>query len=262
MSNGSHDLRTDALGVDLSDLTSPEAQELIAGAPLALLPVGATEQHGPHLGMGTDWRIARAIALRAASELAPRAVVVPALPFGLSAHHMDFGGTITIGFETLRGVCIDVVRSLHRHGVRKFVFVNAHKGNESALGVIVTQLSFDFGIDAAVSFWMTQAKDVIERHRGTQRWGHACEIETSVAMALAPDLVRENALAAGDLIEDYGALEDNYEPYSLTVPKPFSERTRNGAFGDATQASREAGEEIATAAVARLVGFCKDFIAR
>lgn len=92
------------------------------------------------------------------------------------------------------------------------------------------------------------------------RWGHACEIETSVAMALCPELVRGESLEPGDLIEEYGAFEDNYEPHAVQIPKPFSERTRNGAFGDATKASREAGEEIVTVAVKRAVAFARDFI--
>ncbi len=83
-----------------------------------------------------------------------------------------------------------------------------------------------------------------------------------MALAVAPDLVRRRALVAGDLIEDYGAYEDNYEPHALTVPKSFAERTRNGAFGDATLATERAGEEIVCAAVDRLVAFVQDFLGR
>ena len=76
---------------------------------------------------------------------------------------------------------------------------------------------------------------------------------------LCPDLVNE-VLQTGDLIEDYGAYEDNYGAFAVQTPKPFHERTRNGAFGDATQATQEAGEEIVEATVERAVAFAEDFI--
>lgn len=249
-------------GFDLTRLTSPEAGRRLETARLALLPVGATEQHGPNLALGTDWRVAEAIAHRAAARLGEHVLVAPALPFGLSDHHMDFPGTITLRFDTFRAVCIDVIRSLAVHGVDQFVFVNGHQGNQSALSVIASQLRFRDGYDMAVSFWMAQAGDITARHRRTERWGHACEIEGSVALAVAPDLVRRAELTPGELIDDYGAYEDNYQPHALVVPRSFAERTGNGAFGDATQATERAGEEIVAAAVDRLVAFVQDFLER
>ncbi|MGH3366054.1 MAG: creatininase family protein, partial [Nocardioidaceae bacterium] len=210
--------------------------------------------------LGTDWTIAHRLALSAGRMLSPHALVVPPFPYGLSAHHMGFAGTITIGFESFRSVCRDVVRSLHAHGVERFVFVNGHRGNESALSVMMTELRTELGVDIASAFWMTQARDVIEKHRRTKRWGHACEIETSLAMALAPELVHTEALCAGETIDEYRSFEDNYEPFALSVPLTFAERTRNGAFGDATLASREVGEEIAAVATDRLVAFARDLL--
>ncbi|MGH3358070.1 MAG: creatininase family protein [Nocardioidaceae bacterium] len=246
----------------VSDLTTREFASTLPETRVALVPVGATEQHGPNLAMGVDWRIAEAIARRVSDELAPTVVVGPPLPFGLSAHHLDFPGTLSIGPDAFRAVLVDVACSFKRHGIEKLVFVNGHKGNENILGVLVTELNYTHGVEAVSTFWMTQASDVIGRWRRTERWGHACEIETSVAMALAPDLVREDALEAGDLIDDYGVLEDNYQPFAVTAPRSFASRTRNGVFGDATQASVEAGREISDAAVQRTVAFVQDFADR
>lgn len=75
--------------------------------------------------------------------------------------------------------------------------------------------------------------------------------------ALAPELVYTEELCAGETVEEHRAFEDNYEPFALNVPLTFAERTKNGAFGDATQASREAGEEIAAVATDRLVAFAR-----
>ena len=247
---------------DISDLTTSEFASSLPETKVALVPVGATEQHGPNLAMGVDWRIAHAIAQRARAELAHTVVVSPPLPFGLSAHHLDFPGTLSIGPDAFRAVLVDVATSFKRHGIEKLVFVNGHRGNENVLGVLVTELTYDHGIEAASTFWMTQASDVIGRWRRTERWGHACEIETSVAMALAADVVRSEELEAGDLIDDYGVLEDNYQPFAVTVPRSFASRTRNGVFGDATQASVDAGREISDTAVDRTVAFIRDFATR
>lgn len=247
---------------ELSRMTSPEVDRALETVSLALIPVGATEQHGPNLELGTDYTIAHGLAQRIAAEVHPTGVVIPPLPFGVSDPHMDFAGTISVSSETFQTICIDVVRSLAAHGLRKFVFVNGHQGNMTTLAVLASRIRYELGLQAATVFWMTQARDAIEQYRRTERWGHACEIETSVALALSPALVRMESLEPGDLIEDYGAFEDNYQPHAVQVPKSFRERTRNGAFGDATQATQEAGEEIVSAAVQRAAAFAKDFIER
>lgn len=242
-----------------STTTTDFGQE--AAPRLALLPVGATEQHGPNLGMGVDYRIAEEFATRLASRLDDRAFVVPPLPFGLSAHHMEFPGTISLSSEAFQAVLLDVVDSLARHGVRHFLFVNGHMGNQSILGVLSTRIHFERKLRAANAFYFAQAKDVIDRHKRTFRFGHACEIETSVAMVLTPELVHHDALEAGDLIEDdYIVGEDNYLPHALQVPKSFAERTRNGAFGDATLADPEVGREIVEVALERMTAFAAAFL--
>ncbi|MGH3743193.1 MAG: creatininase family protein [Micromonosporaceae bacterium] len=241
----------------LRDMSSPEFARL---APqLAFVPVGATEQHGPNLGMGIDYRVAEEIAQRAGAQCDRATVVLPPIPYGLSDHHLDFPGTVSISFDGFRRICVDVALSLKRHGVTRVVFVNGHFGNMSALSVISTELKSQHGIRAATAFWMSQAKDQVDRHKKTHRWGHACEVECSVALAVTPELVKHDALQAGDLIEEYSPLTDNYQPHSLALPLSFAERTRNGAFGDATQLSEAAGNAIADAAVARLVEFAESF---
>jgi creatinine amidohydrolase len=248
-------------GHRLDRMTTVQAREAMENASVALIPVGATEQHGPNLVCGIDWMTAEAVAERVAAAVDPLAVMVPPLPFGLSGHHLDFPGTLHVSAATFSAVCKDVARSLARHGIRKVVFVNGHRGNENVLGVLVTELTYELGIEAASAFWMTQAAEEIGRHKKTPRWGHACEIETSLAMAISGDLVAQE-LVPGDLIEDYGAYEDNYKAHSLVTARTFASRTRNGAFGDATLATVDAGREILDAAVTRTAAFVRDFAAR
>jgi len=245
----------------LDKMTTDQADRALRASAVALIPVGATEQHGPNLVHGIDWRVAEEIAGRVADAVTPSAVVVPPLPFGLSGHHIGFPGTLHISASTFMAVCKDVSASLARYGITKIVFVNGHRGNENVLGVLVGELTYDLGIEAASAFWMTQASDVIARHRRTRRWGHGCEIETSVAMSLDPALIGQR-LQPGDLIEDYGAYEDNYEPHALVTARSFASRTRNGVFGDATAATSAAGAEIVQVAVERTAAFVEDFVRR
>lgn len=245
----------------LDRMTTVEAGRVLEEAQVALFPVGATEQHGPNLVTGVDWFVAEAVAERVADAVDPVAVVVPPLPFGLSGHHLGFPGTLHISAATFSAVCKDVTRSLARHGITKVVFVNGHRGNENVLGVLVTELTYELGIEAASAFWMTQASDAVACHKKTERWGHGCEIETSLALAISPDHVGDR-LEPADLIEEYGAYEDNYRAHALVTARSFASRTRNGVFGDATQATREAGEDILRTAVGRTAAFVRDFAQR
>lgn len=241
----------------LSSMSSPEFANY--EPDLAFVPVGATEQHGPNLGMGVDYRIAEEIARLASSRCSRRSIVLAPIPFGLSDHHRDFPGTISVSFDAFRSICVDVALSLSRQGVERIVFVNGHMGNVSALWVVVTELKYIHDITAATAIWMQQAEDEAQAHAKTTRWGHACEVECSVASALTPELVKNDALEPGDLIEQRKPYTDKFEPHALGVPLSFSERTRNGALGDATQMSGEAGSVIVEAAVGRLVEFAEAF---
>lgn len=245
----------------LDRMTTVEAAEALSVAEVALIPVGATEQHGPNLVTGVDWRIAEELAGRVAAETNPYSVVVPPLPFGLSGHHQGFPGTLHISAASFTAVVKDVALSLKRHGVRKVLFINGHRGNENILGVLLSELTYDQGIEAASAFWMNQASDVIAKHRKTTRWGHGCEIETSLAMALDAELVGD-FLEPAELIEDYGAYEDTYASHAVATAQSFASRTKNGVFGDATQASQQAGEEIIDTAVQRISEFLRDFAVR
>ena len=246
---------------ELSEMTSHEFAQASPKIRLALVPVGATEQHGPNLGLGTDYVIAHRLCQRIAQELHPRAVVLPPVPLGLSYHHMGFPGTMTFSPETFIAVCMDIARSLKQQGIEHVLFVNGHNGNTAVLNVAVTKIRYDLEMQAAVAFWFQQAGDVVKKHARTERYGHACEIETSVLLALAPDLVRTDALEAGDMLPVTLEHAFNNQPFFHTVPVPFHEQTRNGVFGDATLSTHEAGNEIVAAAIARTLAFAETFIA-
>jgi len=245
---------------ELSEMTSREFDKARETIRIALVPVGATEQHGPNLATGTDYVIAQEFCRRIAGGMHPRAVVLPPVPIGLSYHHTGFAGTLSLSPETFTAVCMDIARSLKQQGIEHVLFVNGHNGNTAALNVAATKVRTDLGMHAAVAFWFQQAGDVVRKHAKTERFGHACEIETSVLLALAPEMVRTDELEAGDMLPVKYEHAFNNQPFFHTVPVPFHEQTRNGVFGDARLATTEIGEEIVEAAVKRTLAFIETFL--
>lgn len=156
--------------------------ELPARTPLLLVPIGATEQHGPHLPLDTDTRIAVALAERAAARRG--APIAPALAYGASGEHEGFAGTISLGNEALARLLIEYGRSAHRWAER-MLLVNGHGGNVSALAAAVTRLR-DEGRDTA---WWTPVIDGGDAHAG--------RTETAMMAHLHPELVRADRIAPG-----------------------------------------------------------------
>jgi creatinine amidohydrolase len=204
----------------LDELTSGQAI-----GDLLVVPLGATEQHGPHLPLGTDTIIACALA----STL--DAVVAPALPYGSSGEHAGFPGTLSIGREALVRVLVELVRS---STFGRVLLVSAHGGNAEPLAAAVRQLR-----DEGHAVWAW-----------SPRWhgdAHAGRVETSLMLALAPQLV--------------GAAREpgNLEPLAALMGRLRAEGVRavapNGVLGDPRGASAEEGRELLAAATADLRAF-------
>jgi creatinine amidohydrolase len=251
---------SDERRVALAKMTSPEAAEALGSAEVALIPVGATEQHGPNMTLETDTAVAYRLALRIASALHPRAVVAPPLPYGVSYHHMSFPGTMTVSPETFQAVVLEVVDSLRRHGLQRFFVVDGHAGNQGALDVLMTKLRFQMGVRAAYLFYFTIVDDIIREGARTERWGHACEVETSMGLELQPDIVRGEALERGELRSGPLPYSNVLATPRVGVPLSFEEITANGALGDARQASEAFGRRLAGAVVERSVVFLERFL--
>jgi len=178
----------------LHELTREEARAAAADA-LALLPVGATEQHGPHLPVGTDFLTVEHIARAAAAEAAGRipVVVTPTLPFGSSHHHLPFGGTMSLATETYYRVVYELVDSLITGGFRRIFILNGHGGNHELIQLVARDLALRTEARVAAGSYWTVAWDALvaqEAHTVGRFPGHAGVFETSQVLALRPDLVR------------------------------------------------------------------------
>lgn len=205
-----------------------------ADAPLVLVPVGSTEQHGPHLPLTTDTVVARAVADRVADRLPWPVPVAPALAYGNSGEHAGFPGTVSIGHEALQMVLVETVRSLALWTSR-VVFVNGHGGNVRTLDAAAGQLR-DEGHDVSWTGCAFPGGDA-----------HAGRAETSVMLHLAPDEVDLRAAAAGDT-----------RPLNVLMPLLLAGGVRsvahNGVLGDPAGASAEEGRRMLDTLVDTTVG--------
>jgi creatinine amidohydrolase/Fe(II)-dependent formamide hydrolase-like protein len=220
----------------LAELTWPTlADALAAGSRVALVPLGATEQHGPHLPFATDTIVGDALAARLAARL-PEAIAIPTLPFGCSREHLDFAGTLDLGEDTLAAVLGDVLASLARHGFAGAFVFSAHGGNYAALAAMLprlaaaatpmpiaacTDLAAVTAALAAVAAGFGITAEVAGHHAG--------ELETSIMLALQPSDVRGDALAAGHVAPVADAQTLFYPSLRATVP--------SGTVGDPRAAS-------------------------
>lgn len=232
-------------------MTWPEVRDALATVQIAIIPLGAHEQHGPHLTESCDAVLAEEMGMRLAERLYPQAMLAPTINMGVSPHHLGFPGTISLAPETLIAILRDVVRSLKRHGIGKVLVLNAHGGNQSTLGVAADTLSEELDVEFYYAKTTASAKDVIERGIFSSPIGHSCEREVSEALYLAPWLVREEKLTKAEFVEG-GRWRELRPGKPLQGFYRYEEMTANGCIGDATKASRELGEEIVETALERL----------
>jgi creatinine amidohydrolase len=241
----------------LEEMTWPELEAVIGQVEIVLIPVGATEQHGPNLSLRCDTALADAVARRLEANCRPRALVAPALPFGISRHHMGFPGTITLSESTLVAIARDVVASLMHHGLRRFLFINGHGGNSAALNVACATIKHELkpAFVAASTYYASYDASIDEEYKDCGGGGHACGMEVSLALSLSPDLVRHDALAAidpGPRFKEGEVVIPLVRNKALEMPFMFHELTKNGCFGDARKANKAYGDAMVESLLERM----------
>jgi creatinine amidohydrolase len=225
------------------ELTGEDLRAKAAADAIVVLPVASMEQHGPHLPVGVDTILTEGVCRAGAEQAAGDVpvVVAPTLWCGMAEHHMAFGGTFTFDIPTYRAVLLAFLRSLERHGFTRVLIINGHGGNTAALNAFLPDFAREtrLRIFAAGYFDLprTDIAPLLEDQSGVQ---HACEVETSLMMIVAPDLVRHERIA-----EAFGGLDPGNQ--WRTVParfRSFKEVTASGVNGDARRASRAKGERL------------------
>jgi creatinine amidohydrolase len=232
--------------VEWRRLRADQLREKARDDAMVILPVASLEQHGPHLPVEVDSMLGETVAVRAARKVAERgqqAVVLPVLWTGLSEHHMSFGGTVTLEFPAFASLIEGVCRSVLRHGFKRIVLLNAHGGNENALRTITDDLTPRLGVPIVqFTYWYAATAAIAEILETQTALSHACEAETSMMLAVRPELVA---------MDRVGLAKANSTPDVASVVgggvyrwRTIGARSSSGVIGNPEAASAEKGERL------------------
>jgi creatinine amidohydrolase len=237
----------------LADLSSPETRELLPSIELVLIPVGAHEQHGPNIAVSTDTISADSLCQTAAAITGPRVAVAPAIPWGISWHHLKFPGTISLRPTTLIALLEDIVGSLHAHGINRFLIVNGHGGNTAVLATAAEEIKQATGVPLIASIFgyaliAEQARQLLP----ASAIGHGGGDEAALVMAVEPHRAKPHAFTTPQVTGKQAESAALLRSYGGVLARRYDEVTVNGATGDATMATAEVGRAILDGAAQRL----------
>lgn len=244
-------------------MTWPEVREAARAEKVVLIPFGSIEQHGFHLPLDVDIRIAKEVCIRTAS-VSDHAIVMAPMTFGFETHHMDWPGTIDIEWEVLIKYGLCVTGSLIRHGFRRIIIVNGHGSNTPITEMIarLTAVKHPEALCAGVCWWqLEEVQRVFNALRESPVAAHGEELETSAYLAIDPEAVKMD-MAVSDMTfrrsphvwsDLTGRKPDSTTRNKLMMMEHFSTGSMSGVRGDATKATREKGVAVLEAAVKELV---------
>jgi creatinine amidohydrolase len=228
------------------DMTTLDFASIDAERDVALMPVAAIEQHGPHLPVSVDADINRGVVEAAARHLGdgPRVVALPMISIGKSNEHMAFRGTLTVSAETLLRYWLDVAESVLRSGFRKIVVLNSHGGQPQLVDILVRELRVRQGMLAvSASTYGFGVPDDLFTQEELNYGIHAGAVETSMMMELRPEQVRHDHLA--DFSSTGPSIERDYDELKLEGSVGIGWMTQDinpaGAIGNAADANAEHG---------------------
>jgi creatinine amidohydrolase len=240
----------------LSELTWQEVDSCDRST-IVVVPFGALEQHSLHLPLETDALIAQELSRRLDTACGGRLLVLPTQWLGFSPHHMSFSGTVTASASTYMEMANQILSSIASAGFRNLLILNSHGGNAAILEVVLAEFQSKQPNTQTilVTYWNVAADELQKlRESPIGGMGHACELETSLVLAIKPSVVH-----AAKLEPDGMGVRSRFLYRDMLVPGTVStwwnpaESTKHGGEGDPTSASAEKGERFLTAIVGRLV---------
>ena len=239
------------------ELTWRQARQRLKEIDVALLPVGAIEQHGPHLPLDTDAFDADYLARRVAEACSePRPLVLAPISYGVSYHHADFSGTVSISNDTLAKLVYEVGISVSRNGIKKLVIINGHGGNSPALNYAAQMINRDAHIFVCVDTGETSDVDIYQIVE-TPNDVHAGEIETSTGLATRPHLVRMEQ--AKKQVPKFSSRYLDFTSKRGVLWYAYTRKiSPSGVMGDPTRASADKGKKIWEIMIAHLVSLVED----
>jgi creatinine amidohydrolase len=254
-------------------LTWPEINQAVTAGKVVVVPIGSTEQHGPHLPLDVDVVCPVGVACEAARLIPHEILVMPPIVHGYTAHVMDFPGTINIHWEHFIKFVLDVGKSLAYHGFKKIVLLNGHGSNVPNLDLVARRINLETDAECiATSWWMmlTVDKNFLPSWRESKFPGgcaHACELETSVYLYFDEDNVRKDQIEDGE-IAFHVTHRSDFQWVDLLGAGPgtavswTSSYSDSGVLGQATLATKEKGERAVNEAAGQLARMITEFRAR
>ena len=240
------------------ELTWPLLQQVPRNRVVVLAPIAACEQHSRHLPTFTDSILAGAVAEGAEQRMPNEILLLPTLWFGASSHHLPLGATLSAEVDTHIIMIHDLLLPLLEDGYQRILVLNGHGGNIDTMHVALRRLQprFRDRLLTAASYWELAEKELASLARGPRKsMGHACEFETSMVMALRPELVH-HAEIKNDPSEDSSVLR------GLFMADDMKQKTDHGAAGFPEQASPEKGRAMLDAAIDRVAQVVQALLAR
>ncbi|WP_339712313.1 creatininase family protein [uncultured Kriegella sp.] len=235
-------------------MTWPEIEAYLKTVDTAILPCGAIEQHGPHLPVDIDYFDAKYMAFKVAEACEdPKPLVLPTIPFGVSYHHDDFKGTLSVTNDALSKFVYDLGMSLAKNGIKKIIILNGHGDNEPTLTYAAQMINRDAKIFVCVDTGETSDVDLYGLI-DTPNDIHAGEIETSTALALRPDLVQMDK-AVNETIQFGSKFLDYDNERGVNWYVQTNKISESGVMGDATKASAEKGRKMWELMIHHMVRF-------
>ncbi len=254
---GDSDITVRTETISWGELTWPEAHRRLESLDLAILPVGSIAQQGPHLPLDTSGHLAEELARRAASACDhPQPLILPLVPFGVSRHHQDFAGTVSLSNKTFRNLIFDVAASVSRNGIHKLLILNHDPGNTPALHDVAQRISQELNlfvcVDSGESYHVDAMKILESEHDV-----HAGELDTSLSLFSRPGLVQMELAR-----RTYPQFTSRYLNFRSNRRVPWFIRTKkhslNGIMGDPTKANIEKGEKLWDLMIAHTVALLED----
>ena len=244
---------TQPMAFKFNELNWQQIDNLDRDKTIFLLPTGAIEQHGLHLPVDTDIFNSNALVESVAKSFNGNVIALPPIWWGTSPHHKGYPGTISLKLETFHHLLTDIFSSLTAHGFYRFLVLNGHGGNAGILTASTADLSETLGVSIPTYSYWQSIKDVLVEIGDSEigGMGHACEMETSLALHLRPELVDLKAITP-DMPDLRVALSciDFRQPGFLGIPLDFRRDSKSGVMGDPTLATAQKGEKIFVAALA------------
>ncbi len=229
------------------DLTWPLLRQVPRDRCVVLAPIAACEQHSEHLPTFTDTILVTGVAEGVEQRLPEQVLLLPTLWFGASSHHLRFGATLSAEVDTHVTMLCDLLTPLLEDGYQRILVLNGHGGNIDPMQLALRRLQprYRNRTLTAASYWDLAEKELAELAEGPRKqMGHACEFETSMIMALRPDLVRRDRIRNDPL---------RAEPVlrGLFIAEDMKQRTDHGAAGYPELATAEKGRAFLNAAIGR-----------